>query len=184
MYVACLAARLLAGLGLGALVRTARAPGGGNPSWWLVAQPIDPQSHALLDLLGIHTTSTPSLATLAERNAAPLVKLPRAPDITWSEVVMQSRDDVLSFLGLDLPGVAVPDVHGVAAAPVLPGVTAPVLAPYLDCESDEPACEENDAPAGCDDEGASSNNDALGAHSRQELFSDAPVTHAAADNFG
>lgn len=117
MCVACVAAKLLAALGLGALVRTLKVAGGGQPNWWFVGKPVDPQDHELFNLLDVHATSTPSLATVTERNAAALEKPLRAPDITWSDyaAVPANRNLVLRFLNLELAAVLSPDAPAGAA---------------------------------------------------------------------
>ena len=107
-YVACLSAKLMAMLGLGAMVRTVAVRGGGQPNWWFVGRPIDPEDHGVLNSIGIHDASTPALQTLAERNGAPLEKPLRAPDVVWKGVEQRDRDAVLAFLGVALPAPAPP----------------------------------------------------------------------------
>lgn len=105
MYVACVAAKLLAALGLGAVVRTVKVPGGGNPNWWFVAKKISAHDHGLLNVFGIHDGSTPSLKALTDRNASELVMPTRAPpEVQWGVAQRQTCADVLKYVGIALPG--------------------------------------------------------------------------------
>lgn len=101
MYCACLAAKLLTLLGVGALVRTVKVAGGGNPNWWYVPKPATRCMHELLDLLGVHDASTPSLEAYTEWSRQPLEKPTRAPEeILWVDVNERDQKQVLEFLGL------------------------------------------------------------------------------------
>jgi hypothetical protein len=87
MYVACLAAKLLAGLGVGILVRTIEVSGGGQPNWWFLSRPVASGLHRVLDLLGVHAASCPSLEAHTARVTQPSDKPVRAPDIDWGTCV-------------------------------------------------------------------------------------------------
>ena len=129
MYVACVAAKLLAALGLGAVVRTVKVPGGGNPNWWFVAKQISAHDHGLLNVFGIHDGSTPSLKALTDRNASELVMPTRAPpEVQWGVAQRQTCADVLKYVGIALPGGAAAVANAarvaLAAIPSLPQPSA------------------------------------------------------------
>ena len=167
MYATCLAAKLLAALGLGTLVRTIWVPGGGNPNWWFVAMPLGDDHHGLLNLLGIHAASTPSLQTVTARNAQVLVKPPRAPDVHVAEVVPGERTEVMSFMGLTLPAVAMPSQTG-ALGEASPDTGAQASAPM--------AAAANPTGAVHEEEGS--------VLAREEPREEASWAPEAADNFG
>ncbi|CAK0883527.1 unnamed protein product, partial [Prorocentrum cordatum] len=98
MYVACLAARLPAALGLGVLARAAKIHGGGDPNWRFASKPVNADCHEVLDYLDIHDASTPSFQDISERNATPVEKPARAPDAQWGAVVLSDRNVVMNFL--------------------------------------------------------------------------------------
>lgn len=115
MYVACLAAKLLAAFGLGALVRTVKVAGGGAPNWWFVAKPIEVEDREALELLGFHDESTPSFDALKAQMATPMQKPLRAPDIEWAHYapVPGDRQKVLDFLS-PRPDAHVDAIEGAA----------------------------------------------------------------------
>jgi hypothetical protein len=134
MYVTCLAAKLLAGLGVGILVRTIKVSGGGQPNWWFLSMPVVSGLHEVLDLLGVHAASTPSLDAYTARVAQPAEKPIRAPDIDWEACVFSrsDQDQVLSFLSLariGMQALAVPASAADDMPPTVPGQPVAVQPP-------------------------------------------------------
>eukprot|EP00435_Cladocopium_sp_Y103_P054655 s202_g17.t2 len=81
-FVACL---LLNALGLGKIVQTVAAPGGGRPNWFFCKRQVLERMHPALAELGFSDDSIPSLATYTAAVTASLGKPrpPRAPIIAW-----------------------------------------------------------------------------------------------------
>ena len=138
MYIACLASKMLEGVGLGALARTIKVAGGGQPNWWFVGKSVEPGSHALLNALGIHEHSTPSLDVLTQRFAGALVKPPRAPDVVWPAVVEPSKAELLLFFSLLQPSAPVP-AEAAFARPGVDGLAEGAAAPGEESGEHAPA---------------------------------------------
>jgi hypothetical protein len=90
--------------------------------------------HEVLDLLGVHAASTPSLDAYTARVAQPAEKPIRAPDIDWEACVFSrsDQDQVLSFLSLariGMQALAVPASAADDMPPTVPGQPVAVQPP-------------------------------------------------------
>ena len=91
--LACVACLLLNALGLGKVVKTVAAAGGGRPNCFFCKRPVVESMQPCLAELGFSDDSVPSLATYQASVTASLAAPPppRSPSIAW-EPFAEARD--------------------------------------------------------------------------------------------